>query len=131
MCESLGGLDVEVLRMLLDGDDEVLAILREQLKRSSIKNRKFTGVGFFTRFDVTAEAPRLGTRRFTFGDVIATIDGLRHGAGFELFVDHGCIDVLEGYCYDEEWPLEIGRFELEYEPDGKRDWDVFRQKLSG
>ena len=48
------------------------------------------------------------------GDVIAKIPGLEHGAGFLLYVDNGSITALEGYTFEEPWPVVIDKFTLTY-----------------
>ena len=53
--------------------------------------------------------------RIVFGDVHATIDGLKHGAGFLLYIDSGFITTLEGYSYEGTWPNNQSRFDLTYE----------------
>jgi hypothetical protein len=57
-----------------------------------------------------------------FGDVAAQVDGLKHGAGFLLYVMDGMLDAIEGYSYDEPWPEQIGAFSLAYMHEGTRDF---------
>lgn len=113
---DLQPLEAAVLQKLFDGDHPVLASLREQLSGLSVKNRERTGVGFFTEFSVAhaaRPAPILsGSARF--GDVEATIGGLKHGAGFLVYVDAGFLSMLEGYSYDEPWPARVDEFALRY-----------------
>lgn len=120
-------LEREVLRMLLAGDDWVLANLRTQLNLAERSRRRKSGVGFFTDFDVPEAVARLpGNPSIRFGDVIAEIEGLQHGAGFVLFVSDGVLTVLEGYTYDEPWPQKIGRYHLKYDSGGTRDFGALR-----
>ena len=88
----LESLEAAVLQKLLDGDHPVLAALREQLPGLSVKERKQTGAGFFTEFSMpaTARPAPLSSGKVRFGDVQATVSGLKHGAGFLLYVDQGC-----------------------------------------
>lgn len=103
-------LEQSVLNHLLDGDDRVLAKLRAQLADCRVQKRKMTGVGFFTDLIIPETAPRVeGREDFELGDVCADIDGLKHGAGFVLFVRNGAMDFLEGFSYDEPWPEQIFR----------------------
>ena len=37
----------KVMEKLLDGEDDVLRILRDQYRNADIKNREFSGSGFF------------------------------------------------------------------------------------
>jgi len=97
----------EVLAKLLSGAHPVLDVLRRQVHRAAVKDRELTGVGFFTTFDIPADAPRTpGRHAYRLGDVLAHFEPLRHGAGFVLFVRDGVADMLEGYTFDEAWPDE-------------------------
>jgi hypothetical protein len=90
---DLEPLEQAVLRKLLDGDHPVLAALRGQLTGVTAKSRERSGVGFFTEFSVLKTVTPAPVAKLRFGDVQATIDGLRHGAGFLLYVDDGLIGV--------------------------------------
>jgi hypothetical protein len=128
--ESLSQLEEAVMKRLLDGSDPVLQTLAAQLRMARIKDRELTGVGFYTAFDVPPEAPRLeANNTFSFGDVRAELEGLSHGAGFVLHVTDGVLDCLEGYSYDEPWPLESERFVLSYVPGPDRDIEALRRKF--
>lgn len=113
---TLNDLEAAVLDKLLAGDLPALACLRTQRQRIHVTKREYSGVGFFTEFghpdDVVRLAPSISIR---FGDVLAELDGLEHGAGFLLFIDNGLITMLEGYTNaNEAWPDKPGRFELRY-----------------
>lgn len=113
-----------MLQKLLDGDHPVLAALREQLSGLSVKERKLTGAGFFTEFATaaTVNPVPLSAGQVRFGDVQATIRGLKHGAGFLLYVDQGLLHFLEGYSFEEPWPECIHEFFVEYtSPDRKAE----------
>ena len=117
---AMNALETAVLHKLLEGDLPPLVRLREQCSHVSVRNREFTGVGFFTDFDHPPGVVRLESpSRAVFGDVIADIDGLEYGAGFLLIIESGVISVLEGYSYGETWPESIGRFSLRYSPPGR------------
>ncbi len=83
-------------------------------------------MGFFTEFHHPLGAIRLeAPKRVRFGDVLADVEGLQHGAGFVLFVDDGLIVMLEGYSTaNEPWPTEIHNFALRYWPP-ERDLSPF------
>lgn len=116
-----------VLRMLLEGDEPPLVTLRSQLRLANRIRREMSGVGFFTHFDVPAEAPRLKhCASLRFGDVTAELEGLQHGTGFVLFVDGGLLTMLEGYTYDEAWPPAIGAYRLSFMGKHCRDWHSLR-----
>lgn len=100
----------------------MLATLRAQLGKCRVKGRDFTGRGFMTTFVVSLEAEpiTLKSGNFKFGDVIATIKGLNHGAGFVVYVENGFLDALEAYTFDEPWPDRIESYALEYLRKGEQ-----------
>jgi hypothetical protein len=105
---TLTPLEDQVIRMLLAGDDEALAVLRQQLDHAKVSSRRMTGVGFYTAFVVPPEATRVIDRpSFKLGDVNGTAANVKHGLGFLLYVTDGVLSMLEGYTYDEPWPNEF------------------------
>jgi hypothetical protein len=122
MSTGLTDLEGAVLKALLEGSHPVLDALRRQLRTCDAQRREFTGYGFFTELRVQPDerpAP-MPSERLRLGDVEAHIPGLEHGAGFLLYVDRGFLTMLEGYSYDEPWPVEVNNFTLEY-AGGVRD----------
>jgi hypothetical protein len=119
---ALNKLEMAVLDKLLAGDHSALSCLRAQRERIHVTRREYTGVGFFTEFGHPNDTSRLATsKRIVFGDVLAEIDGLEHGAGFLLFIENGRIAMLEGYSNaNETWPAGEGSFALRYWAE-KRD----------
>lgn len=103
-----------VLEKLLEGADPTLSALRAQLDVCEVASREFTGVGFFTNLKVDGSAARGSNSRpeLRVSGVDASISGLKHGAGFVLFVTDGYLDCLEGFTYDEPWPAAINQFSL-------------------
>ena len=127
MEDKLNQLEQDVLQMLLTGNDDTLAAIRNQLNLAKRKPRELSGVGFFTYCDVPQEAPRLPSNpSFAFGDVIAEVDGLQHGAGFVVFIDNGVLRMLEGYTYDEAWPQIVASYRLSYMNQACRDLQSLR-----
>ena len=121
---GLTTLEEQVLEMLLRGQDEVLDVLRQQVKDAQVSSREITGVGFFTNFEVPAEAPRVKARpKFELGDVNGMADNVKYGLGFLLFVNDGALSMLEGYTYDEPWPDEIRGLVLTYSTGQARKLD--------
>ena len=122
--EKLTKLEKAVLEKLLNGKAEVFQILFKQYLAVQVVDRELTGVGFWTNFTIPATTMKLsGSPSFWFGDVHAKIDGLEHGAGFELLVKDGCLCMLEGYSYDEPWPEDIHTFHLYYGSGSQRNED--------
>ena len=104
-----------VMQMLLAGDHSTLETLRQQFDRSCVADRDFTGVGFFTSFEVRDSVPRVETpSRIVIGDVCADVDGLESGCGFILFVDDGLIGTLECCLWGDDALPENARYNRLY-----------------
>jgi hypothetical protein len=111
--ETLTALEAQVLEMMLEGQDDVRAVLRQQLRLLRVSSREFSGVGFFTAFVVQSDAPRItGLPALQVGNVEGSADNVNHGLGFVLFVKDGALSMLEGYTYDEPWPDEVCELKL-------------------
>lgn len=115
----LTDLERRVMEMMLAGDHPVLDLLRHQLGASHVLERTYTGVGFFTKFHVPLEVPRIKAARLVLDDVVGEIpDYYRPGRSwvshFLLFVEDGVIDTLEGATPDDEWTDEEDRIVLTY-----------------
>ncbi|MEA2654171.1 MAG: hypothetical protein QOI37_1398 [Chloroflexota bacterium] len=109
---GLTPLEQEVIATLLRPEHPVFAALRAQFATCSVRDRRFTGVGFFTKLVVSPEAPRAPVTgpRLILDDVEVSVHGLRHGGGFVLFVADGRLDSLEGYTFGEPWPQTVRGF---------------------
>ncbi|MBI2774571.1 hypothetical protein HYX58_01050 [Candidatus Dependentiae bacterium] len=101
-----------VMSKIMERDNSINIILREQYNRSHVISRDFTGVGFFTTFEVATEASRITEPvPNAYGDVEAIINGIG-GYGFILFIKNGTMSFLEGYTWRDEWPKLINNFVL-------------------
>ena len=103
----------EVMETIIAENTDISEILEKQYKSAKVISREFTGVGFFTCFDVTNESYKLPEALNTeLGTVHAKLRGLEIGAGFILFVRKGFISTLEGYTYDGSWPISVEGYVL-------------------
>jgi len=94
-------------------ENELASKILKQYKNSTIVSREFTGVGFFTYFQLNDKSLSLGDGiRLRLAGVHAEVNDLKHGAGFWLEVENGIIDNLEGFCYEENWPKKIKNYKL-------------------
>ena len=127
LSDDLEPLEAAVLDKMLAGEHPVLTALRAQLARATVRSRELTGVGFFTEFALAPDAVSAPVRTLRFGDIQAEVSGLKHGAGFVIFVDDGLLTMLEGYSYGEPWPEKIDEFSISYiEPGRPRLADKLR-----
>lgn len=105
--DPLTPLERDVLSAILSASDPVVDGLRAQLAVCRVQSRELTGHGFFTDFVVPPRLAVAGIGRTVLDGVQAELDGLRHGAGFVLFVEDGLLATLEGYAFDEPWPGRV------------------------
>ena len=78
--------------------------LKIQFKNSIIKEREFTGVGFFTDFSIPKDSPKCKNMNIHIGDkVCAKINNLKDYVYFILFIRKGIIDFLECYSMGNEY----------------------------
>lgn len=118
-----------VLEKILDGEYPLLNKLRKQLCSCHVNCREMTGVGFYTYFNVN-NAAAADDVKMRLGDVLAEVQGMTHGAGFILYIEHGRLSMLEGYGYDDLWPNTIISFTLRYNSGKQRDWVALRKVLA-
>jgi hypothetical protein len=120
-------LENAVLLAMLDGPDEILAVLRGQYESAKLKGREKSEGGLATRFEVPEGVKRLPPdSTFTIEDVEAEVEGLENGVGFELFIEKGVMDRLEAFTYEEAWPEQLGKFSLYYHGGEERNFDSLR-----
>jgi hypothetical protein len=119
-----------VLDKLLSGDFRLLVALRNQLEHCAVVSREVTGYGFYLTLAVPENMPKIAGLDAKFGDVVATLPGLINGAGFLLYLKNGLLDMLEGYSFDEPWPISTDVFDLKYINDCMRDWGDLSNTLS-
>ena len=121
-------LENQVIRMLLAGDDEALAVLRQQIDHAKVSSRRMTGVGFYTDFIIPPEVARIvDLPSFKLGDVNGTAANVMNGLGFLLYVTDGALSMLEGYTYDEPWPNELQGLVLTYSGGQSRNVESLKK----
>jgi hypothetical protein len=112
---------------MLEGPDEILAVLRGQFEAARLKGREKSKAGFATSFEVPEGVKRLPPdSTFTIEDVEAEVERLENGVGFELFIEKGVMDRLEAFTYEEAWPEPLGKFSLYYHGGEERNFDSLR-----
>src|SRR5688572_3239060 len=99
-------IESHAMEFLLAGSDPELGILRDQFALAMVAERENTGVGFFTKFQVPNDLPRLGRKeRIIIGDVYGEVEGNEYGVGLLLFVEDGVIDTLE--CFSNYGSVDV------------------------
>ena len=109
---GLSPLEHEVIATILRPDHPVFEALRLQFDRCEAAARELTGVGFFTELSIPTDSGPAPVRpgRLRLSGVVAEVDGLRHGAGFVLWIENGMLTTLEGFSYDEPWPENVNDY---------------------
>ncbi|HMD88073.1 MAG TPA: hypothetical protein VKF38_02820 [Anaerolineaceae bacterium] len=100
-------LEQQLMELLLRGDHPVLTVLRQQYAFAKIVSRKFSGVGFFTSFEVPDDAPLVHPSNFEAEGILIDLENLPGGADCVLFVRNGKLDFLECYTFIDAWPDRI------------------------
>ncbi len=111
---SLSSLEHAVIATLLRPDHPVFGALRLQFDRCVAAARELSGVGFFTELSIPLDAAPAPVRpgRLHLSGVVAEVEGLKHGAGFVLWIENGVLATLEGFSYDEPWPEKANDYSL-------------------
>ena len=115
---SLTPLEHAVLVFTADTIGEDGSALRAQMAAARLRERKNTGSGFFTYWDIDRTEPPIGERkpRGMLDGPLASVEGIEHPMGFILWLRDGYADGLEGYCYGVDdttgWDLENLSFAL-------------------
>jgi len=108
-------LENAVIGKLLDGDDPVLEALRQQFELSRVAKRMFSGFGFITDFIVPQDIPPVEAKSLFFlSDVTADLNGQPEAAGFHIQVKNGRMKLLEGFTYNDPWPMQLFSFDVTY-----------------
>ena len=107
-------LERQVMKFALQGEHRALEVLRYQFAEAKVSSRDYTGVGFYTNFAIPEFSPRLPLPRLVIGDVFADMTGLRHGATFLIFIEHGILATLECAIFEDAWPAEARICRLYY-----------------
>lgn len=115
----------DVMDMLLEGNLELLQVIKKQYNASTIKSIEDTGAGFYVNFEVRDISLKLQSPKdnISFGDVYGMYDGIFGAVGFVLFIRNGFISCLEGYSnIGGLWPTDDTDIELYYSTQGQRDF---------
>ena len=133
-------LEKAVLEKLIEGSIPLLVELQRQFKVCTVKDREFTGHGFFADLSVPEETRKKVGLDLVLGDVLGEdIPELQWGAGFLLFVKDAVLDLLEGFSYYGPWPTLVDEFRLTYmnehddgqlSPAPSRDWAALEKLIN-
>lgn len=85
--------------------NDLVEFLYRQYENLKVIKRTYTGVGFYTEFNLKEKSFNEDEDlSIKIGNIGANLKGLKNGAGFILYIENGEITMLEGYSYDEMWP---------------------------
>lgn len=107
MEKKLNLLEKKIIEAILKYEDKKISKkLYEQYNVAKVKERKYTGTGFFTYFYIKDNIKDifLSNESMQLGGIHAEVKGLKNGAGFVLYIENGRLKTLEGYTYNESWP---------------------------
>lgn len=118
---NLNDFEMKAMQFILDGNNDVLKLLRDQLKVATIQSREISDQSMYVNFEIPLEANRINTimntkENFCFGDVIADAPSLKNGLGFILWIKNGQLNFLEVYTFGESLPTDLNALSFRYIP---------------
>ena len=120
----------QVMNLLLNGEDEVLRILREQYKNAGIVLEEDNESGFYINYyvDRIINPISLVNSTFQIGDVDGMINGIDGAVGFILYIKDGYLEMLEGYTNAvDKWPETDAEINLDYDSQ-PRNYELLQKK---
>ena len=118
-----------VIEMLLNGEDEMLSLLRNQYENADIISEEDNEVGFYINYQVKNEniITKKYNTTFQIGDVDGIVNGLQGAVGFILYIKNGYLMMLEGYTnLINKWPETDSQIELSYDTV-ERDYGLLKK----
>ena len=95
-------LEFAALQSIFAETPGLTAGLERQLDCAIVTERENSGWGFFTTISVQGDVPPVDSPRMLGLETLARIHGLEHGFGFVLYMEGGCLSLLEGYAQGGE-----------------------------
>jgi hypothetical protein len=106
--QTLTGLERAVAEAICNQFPEGRDVLLRQLATAKVTERHFTGVGFYTEFEVDHEARAPQPKTSPFGAIRSYVGPDRYELLFMLYVRDGVADTIEAYSfYDEYGDLDL------------------------
>jgi hypothetical protein len=100
-------LERDILRWFAENNRD--GALAQQCDTVVLKQREYTGVGFFLTLEVPKSLPRCTSPLI---EPHIESGELEHGAGAILFVKDGYLELLEIYSYAGPIPQELNQYRL-------------------
>ena len=72
--------------------------LRRQIDTAQVISFENSGAGFFSNLAIAPDAPPLSDKS-PLGNAYGSVSGVEGGMGFLVWLNHGHLSVIEGYCY--------------------------------
>jgi hypothetical protein len=133
--KSINSFEEAVINKLLSGNDSVLSELRSQFENAVVKDREITGSGFYLMFALPKDTIRLTSKfptvksNFCFGDVKAIIENFNGEISFLIWVKEGILHMLEGYSYNNGFPENFEKTQLQYFVEPRNIQDLQKEWL--
>lgn len=117
---KLTALELAVAEAIAREYPEAMEALLGQLQNAVVTNRDFTGVGFFTEFEVPKDAPPAKDVIGPVGNIRSLVGPERYPLEFMLYVREGYAEMIEAYSFEDGYgdldlltaeftpPVEIG-----------------------
>src|SRR5258708_29951627 len=79
----------------------------------TVSDRQLTGAGFLTEFEPSEELRLFdASLSLRWGKVGARLNASKVETGYLVYVDGGCLNILEGYSYWGKWASQRGAIRI-------------------
>ena len=102
-------LEVRILEWLQNNRPQIA----EQIKKSRIIKREYSGAGFFFTFSIPIDVAKISPEVKTIEGPAIKSNRLHSGGNSIVFCEDGYIKMLEIFGYDREFPENLEEFELQ------------------
>jgi hypothetical protein len=132
------------IEMLLAGQHDTLARLRNQASRVSVSKRTYSAAGEYIDLAVPNDVELATPTDIILQDIELEFEGVKDGAAILLYVENGKLSFIEFATYGVEWPenpMVVGAHYLRevetqpgtyfYEPVQIRDLPTLERALLG
>jgi hypothetical protein len=125
----------KVMKLLLQGDDEVLRILQSQYQDTAIISEKYSDFGFYINYHLKKTSRSIPALLFKTTFIIDDLDGFFNNGeqqvGFILYIRDGYLSCLEGYTMGvEKWPDDDLKIILTYTSGNPKATTVCKRDYS-
>ena len=120
---KLSDLELAVAEAIAREYPDATEALLEQLRGAVVTSRDFTGVGFFTEFDVPKDGPPAKDVIGPVGTIRSLVGPERYPLEFMLYVRGGYAEMIEAYSFEDGYG-DLDLLTAKFTPPTESDFQV-------